>query len=127
MSHYLANPQGSATSSITLPLQEWEDEFINGGEVYVESGVRGTGILNDYAVVRLHIAFSDTPRAPKRYNHKPKLMQAYVVLIIFIVVVVVVMVAAMVGDYCLNKGEIPDDLVSRAQHNKEKNKKNNSD
>lgn len=82
-------------------------------------------MLNDYTVVRLHISLSDLPNAPKLYNHKQKLKQVYVVLIVFIVVVVVVLVAAMVGDYCLNKGEIPDDLVSRAQHNREKKRTSN--
>lgn len=119
LTQYLGSGTGSSTQAITLDLSTVPDDFIEGGQMYVETGLGGGTAMYTYRVARIHIAFTDIPEPSAKSHKYPKQFNPlYILLIAAIAAVVVGSGLAALWYYCMQDEDYDDRLVSDAQRKK---------
>ncbi|KPI85668.1 hypothetical protein ABL78_5289 [Leptomonas seymouri] len=123
MAAYFGNTNGISTHTLQLQLSNVSDDFVEGNQMYVETGIRGGSAVYSSSVARLHISFTDLETPPdKTFHYKKQFNPLYTLLIVAISVIVVGAGLAVLWYHLMKKEEYEDNLVSDAQRTM-KNKK----
>jgi hypothetical protein len=123
MSAYFGNLNGTTAHTLRLDLSKVSDDFVEGNQMYVETGVRGGSTVYTYRVARLHISFSDLAvPSVKTHRYKKQFNPLYTLLIVAIGVAVVGAGLAVLWYHLMQKEDYDDKTVSDAQRRKGKNK-----
>ncbi|KAK7197369.1 hypothetical protein NESM_000684300 [Novymonas esmeraldas] len=116
---YFGSGSGTTSHSLTLDLASIPDDFVEGNQMYVETGLKGGPSIYSYRVARIHVSFTDLAE-PSANSHKyPRQFNPlYILLIAAIAAVVVGTGLAVLWYYCMQNEDYDDRLVSDAQRKK---------
>ncbi|XQJ25155.1 hypothetical protein NXY56_001067 [Leishmania guyanensis] len=119
LKEYLGNANGVSLHSLTLDLSTVPDDFVEGNQMYVETGLKGGPSIYPHRVSRIHISFTDVDEPPANsYKYKKQFNPLYILLIAAISMVVVGTGLAVLWYYCMQQDDYVDNLVSDAQRKK---------
>lgn len=107
-----------SSHSVTYDLSGFPDGMIEGGQLYVETGVFGPGILLSSRVARIHVRFTDLPPPPVQFRYPKPFNILYIFLIALIGAIVIGCGLAVLWYCCQKRSEPEDDLVVKAQRNR---------
>ncbi|KAG5510615.1 hypothetical protein JKF63_06913 [Porcisia hertigi] len=116
---YLGNANGISSHSLTLDLSAVPDDFLEGNQMYVETGIKTNLFIYPHRVARIHISFTDLPEPPANsHRYHRQFNPLYILLIAAIGVVSVGTASAVLWYYCMQQDDYDDRLVSDAQQKK---------
>ena len=123
MTAYFGSVNGTTAHTLRLDLSTVSDTFVEGNQMYVETGVRGGSSAYTYRVARLHISFTDLAVPSEKTHHYTKQFNPlYILLIVAIAAVVVGAGLAVLWYYLMQDEEYDDRMVSDAQRKKRQGK-----
>lgn len=115
-----ASGTGQFVYKLAYNLSDVSDAFVEGGQMYLETGLQGGGILYDFRAARLHISFTDVaPPSPKSFVYPKRFDVLYIFAISVAVAAVVIVALAVLWYCCMKPEEMEDKLVSRLHRHRE--------
>ncbi|KAG5506674.1 hypothetical protein JIQ42_06927 [Leishmania sp. Namibia] len=119
LKEYLGSADGISSHLLTLNLSTVPDDFVEGNQMYVETGLKRGPSIYYYRVAHIHISFKDLPE-PRANSHKyaKQFNPLYILLIAAVSAGVVGTGSAMLWYHCMADKDYDDRFVSDAQRKK---------
>lgn len=115
----LGHVNGTSSYTVTYDLSTVPDDLVEGGQLYMETGIRGLGVFQSLRVARVHVRFTDLPNPRRNYKFAKPFNVLYIALIAVIAAIVVGVGLAVLWYWCQREEDPEDTLVTRMHKSKE--------